>query len=323
MAATAVAVAALAMACGGDDKDDFAASSDPARAIPRSDLKPVNVVVAGGEWIVGKNNFVIGITDKADEPQGGASVTMTFYDLSDPAKPKPVSQGQALESAPGVGEIVEHTHASGEVHQHGGEDDGRVGYYINVEFDHAGLWGVAVEAKLKDGTTGRSNVSFEVLAAPRIPAPGKPAPKSANLTKADVAKISEIDSGDPPNDMHDVRIKDSIAAGRPLVIVFATPAFCSSRFCGPVVEEVESLHEDYGDRVDFVHIEIWRDFAAKQLNPTAKEWLQRADGGLSEPFVYIVDSKGVIYDRFEGPSARVVLEPAVKAVAEGKTYGAN
>ena len=61
-------------------------------------------------------------------------------------------------------------------------------------------------------------------------------------------------------------------------------------------------------------------FDKKQLNATASEWLVRPDGGLSEPYVYVIDSKGTIYDRWEGPVARNIMEPAVKAVAEGKTF---
>jgi len=316
-------------ACGGDDdagstKSDptaFPASSDPARNIPADQRDKVNIVVAGSAFYAGAvNNFVFGITDKNDEPQGGATARVTFYDLKDGNNPKPVFQADAVQSAPGVGPTTEHIHTGGEVHTHGGADDNRVGYYVRVKFDHGGPWGVAVEATLKDGTKGVSSVGFLVEDKPGIPAPGQPAPKSDNLTKTDVANISEIDSGTPPNDMHDVKIKNAIAAGRPLVIVFSTPAFCTSRFCGPVNEEVEALQAKYRDRVDFVHIEIWRNFDRKELNPTAREWLIRPDGGLSEPFVYIVGKNGVIYDRFEGPMAGNILEPAVKAVAEGQVW---
>ena len=42
-----------------------------------------------------------------------------------------------------------------------------------------------------------------------------------NLTRFDVQKIEEIDSGSPANDMHDLKIKDSLAKGRPLVVYFS------------------------------------------------------------------------------------------------------
>lgn len=321
-----LAVAGLSivlLACGGDGDETppetFPTTSDPARNIPPDQRGKINVVVAGSDFYVGENNFVFGITDANDLPQGGATARATFYDLTDPANPKPVFTVEAVQSAPGVGEEVRHVHAGGETHIHGGQDENRVGYFAPAVFDHAGPWGIAVEATLKDGTKGVASVGFEVYEQPNMPAPGQAAYKSDNLTKADVTDLREIDSGEPPNDMHDVKIKDAIAAGRPLVIVFSTPAFCTSRFCGPVNEEVEYLHDLYRKDVDFVHIEVWRNFDKKELNPTAREWLTWPDGSLREPVVFVVDSEGTIYDRWEGPVARNIMEPSVKAVAGGAT----
>jgi hypothetical protein len=333
-------IAAALLACGGGDDGptatstaaaggnsigvstsrDFPPSSDPARSIPEDQRGIVNIVIAGADFYVGKNNFVFGITNRNDEPQGGAKARATFYDLRNSRDPQPVFQAEAIQSAPGVGKVVEHVHASGEVHLHGGQDDGRVGYYVPVEFGWAGGWGVAVEVILKDGTRAVSNVGFMVSEKPAVPAPGMKAIPSDNLTRADVVDVREIDSGDPPNDMHDVKIRDALAAGRPLVIVFSTPAYCTSRFCGPVTEEVELLHDEYRDQVDFVHIEIWQDVRRNIANPTAMEWLRRPDGALVEPYVYVIGKDGVIYDRWEGPVARNIIEPAVRAVAAGRVW---
>ncbi|MBI5949903.1 MAG: hypothetical protein HY875_17335 [Chloroflexi bacterium] len=321
--ALAVLVALPLVACGGgDDSGDptkFPTSTDPAQAVPTGQRNTINVVIAGSDWYVGENNFVFGITDLKDNPQGGAKATATFFDLRDPANPKPVFTAEAVASAPGVGPKVEVKHANGETHVHGGVEEDRVGYFVTVNFDHPGFWGLIVEATLKDGTKGVRDVGFQVNAKPTIISPGLKAPKSDNLTKKEVTDIRQIDSGTPANDMHDVKIKDAIAAGRPLVVVFSTPAYCTSRFCGPVNEEVEALQATYKDRVDFVHIEIWKSFEKRELSPTVKEWIVRADGGLSEPWVFVVDAKGTVYDRWEGPVARNIMEPSVKAVAEGKT----
>ncbi|HMO53570.1 MAG TPA: hypothetical protein PJ994_03625 [Tepidiformaceae bacterium] len=324
--ALALPAAVMLLACGGNDDgsngtpDAFPTSHDPARNVPEDQRNKVNIVVAGSDWFVGTNNFVFGITDLQDQPQGGAEALVTFYDIRDSANPKPVITLPAVQSAPGVGEIIEHRHGDGEIHLHGGQDENRVGYYVTVDFPHAGPWGFTVEATLKDGTKGTTSVGFRVFEKPNMPAPGQAAYRSDNLTKHDVADISEIDSGVPLNDLHDVKIKDAIEAGRPLVIVFSTPAFCTSRFCGPVNEEVETLHEKYRDDVDFVHIEVWRNFNRQQMNPTAREWLIWPDGSLREPIVYVVDKDGIIFDRWEGPVAANIMEESVRAVAEGATY---
>jgi hypothetical protein len=322
-AALALAAASVLAACGGGDGNGakaFPTSSDPAKNIPAGERKQINVVLAGADLFVGDNNFVFGITDTNDEPQGGAKAKATFYNLKDAANPKVVFAADAVQSAPGAGPIVAHKDLNGQVHNHGGQDENRVGYFVRARFDHAGFWGIAVEATLKDGKRGTSNIAFQVFDKPRMPAPGQQALKSDNLTRKDVSNIREIDSGDPANNMHDVKIKDAIAAGRPLVIVFSTPAFCVSRFCGPVTEEVENLQDLYKDRVDFVHIEIWRNFDKKEINQTAKDWLLQPDGSLTEPLVFVVDRAGTIYDRWEGPVAKNIMEASVKAVAEGKLY---
>jgi hypothetical protein len=323
-AAAVLGIVMVSALTGGDDDAEsdtgnFAESEGSDEQVDPADRKPVNIVMAGSDWAVGQNNFVFGITNADDQPQGGADATVTFYDLRDANNPKPVATLKAVQSAPGVGPEIVHQHEDGE-HVHGGENEDRVGYYVSFDFTHAGFWGVSVQATLNDGTTGQDNIGFTVAEAHRFPAPGEPAIKSDNLTRADVTNIKQIDSGDPPNDMHDVKIKDAIAAGRPLVIVFSTPAYCTSRFCGPVNEEVEALRDQYKDHVDFVHIEVFLDFASRQLNPTMREWLVQPDSSYAEPFVYVVDRNGIIYDRWEGPVARNIMEPSVKAVAEGATY---
>ncbi|MGI8927534.1 MAG: hypothetical protein ACR2HN_12945 [Tepidiformaceae bacterium] len=326
LASAPVTVLLLALsACGGGGDGDpgptpFPTSSNPSDSIPQAERDAINVVLAGADWHVGQNNFVFGITDKKDNPQGGATARATFFDLRQSGSPKPVFTLDAVQSAPGVGPETKHTHAGGDVHVHGGQDEDRVGYYVAVAFTYAGFWGVSVEATLADGTRGVSNIGFQVSEKPSILGSGARAPKSDNLTKREVSDLHEIDSGDPPNDMHDVKIKDALAAGRPLVVVFSTPAFCTSRFCGPVNEEVEALRDIYKDRVDFVHIEIWKNFDRKELSQATKEWIVRADGGLTEPWVFAVDKDGAIYDRWEGPVARNIMEASVKAIAEGKKY---
>lgn len=326
LAGFAVFALLLLAACGDGNASEStptasAANVDTNAEGPTGEEGILGVLPAGSEFVVGENHFVFGITNaQGTGPLGAEKAKAFFYDLTDSSQPKLVYSAESTPSRPGVGPVTEHVHSGGQVHQHGGDDEARSGFYVDVNFSHAGRWGLAVEATTLDGKKGMSTVAFEVFEKPRIPAPGQPALESDNLTKADVANIREIDSGEPPNDMHDVKIKDAIANERPMVIIFSTPAFCVSLFCGPVTDEVSELQEDYRDQVDFVHIEIWQDFEKKLFNPTAREWLMREDGSLSEPFVYVVGKDGIIYDRWEGPVARNIMEPAIQAVAEGKTF---
>jgi len=322
-------VLAVALAaCGSDDAEDgsptvFPTSSDPAGNVPEEVRTDLNVVLAVSDLVVGKNNLAFGLTDKDDQPVRLADAKATFFFQVDGTNWQAVSSADAILSAPGVGEEVQHTHADGEQHLHGGEDDNRVVYFAPVAFDKAGPWGLVVQATLPDGTKVESNVGFLVQDQSELRVPGDEALPSDNLTMADVDDIKTIDSGDPPNDMHDIKIKDALANGRPLLVVFSTPAFCLSRFCGPVTEEMDLLHDQYKDSVDFVHVEVWLDFNKQELNPTAAEWLQRSDGGLTEPWVYLIGKDGIIYDRWEGAASAALVEPELKAVAEGATWASR
>ena len=97
--------------------------------------------------------------------------------------------------------------------------------------------------------------------------------------------------------------------GKPQLIVFATPQFCTSRMCGPVVDIVRTLLPAYGKRVAFTHQEIWQDFAAKKVFSTIEEWYLE-----SEPWIFIVDGQGMIRARFEGLVAARELETALQTV---------
>ena len=43
------------------------------------------------------------------------------------------------------------------------------------------------------------------------------------------------------------------------MLLFATPQFCQSRVCGPVVDVAEQVKEEYGDKAAFIHMEIYKD----------------------------------------------------------------
>src|SRR5437899_10033190 len=96
---------------------------------------------------------------------------------------------------------------------------------------------------------------------------------------------------------------------KPQVIVFATPKYCTSRVCGPVVDVVRTLIPTYGDRVVFIHEEIWETGSVGKFSPTVEEWNLR-----SEPWIFVVDGGGIVRARFEGLTTRRELEAALRLV---------
>lgn len=195
--------------------------------------------------------------------------------------------------------------------------DGRGVYAADVTFDRPGFWAAQVTAALdEESLTGRA--VFEVYEDNRYPAVGERAPRTDNLTlHSDDAPREAVDSrardGEPVPDpeLHRTTIADSIKRGEPALVVFATPVYCVSRFCGPITDMAAALEKEYGERVNFIHVEIWRDFQNTVVNKGAAEWVFR-DGDLTEPWIYLIDPNGRIAARWDNVATREEIEPLLK-----------
>ncbi|MDQ3985909.1 MAG: hypothetical protein M3280_05365 [Actinomycetota bacterium] len=74
---------------------------------------------------------------------------------------------------------------------------------------------------------------------------------------------------------------------------------------------VQALARDYGDRAEFIHVEIWRNFEKTVVNKGAADWLLR-DNDLREPWVCLIGRDGVIDQRWDNVATRQEIEPFLK-----------
>lgn len=121
-------------------------------------------------------------------------------------------------------------------------------------------------------------------------------------------KIKLIETRDPPDEMHKVSFTDALTQGKPIVLVFATPALCASRMCGPVVDMAAQLQSEFGDRVTFIHQEIFNE------NDPNKGY--RLEVGIfklpTEPFTFVIGKDRKIVGRLEGPFGLHELREAIE-----------
>jgi hypothetical protein len=110
--------------------------------------------------------------------------------------------------------------------------------------------------------------------------------------------------------MHRLSIAHAIAQHKPVLVLFATAAYCTSRLCGPEIETVQSLERPYRGKVSFIHIEIYKN-ANPQYGyaPAVVQWHLQ-----TEPWVFIVDRSGVIRAKFEGPTTAQEISAALNRV---------
>lgn len=197
----------------------------------------------------------------------------------------------------------------------------------DVTFDRAGIWYVEVTAELPEGSQ-TAQALVPVDSEPRLPAPGQDALATENLvllddgTASDDAPLGALDSRAvttqeiPDPELHEWTIARALAAGRPMLVVFATPVYCVSQFCGPIIEVVEGIAASDDSDAVFIHVEIWRDFEQQAINRAAADWLYRNDN-LTEPWLYLIGRDGKIIDRwtplFDEEEVRADLAEAIAA----------
>lgn len=200
--------------------------------------------------------------------------------------------------------------------------DGRGVYAVEaITFPKAGFWRVVTHGELGNGSPFNAEAAFTVLDAPSVIAVGALAPHTDNPVIGDPgvppqAIDSRAQGGEPIPDaeLHTTSIADAIKAGHPALVVFSTPVYCVSRFCGPVTDLVAELANEYGDRADFIHVEIYRDFEAGKVNQAARDWLMTPDGDLREPWTFLIAADGRIAASWDTVVTRGEIEPLLKAL---------
>lgn len=187
--------------------------------------------------------------------------------------------------------------------------DTRGVYTAYADFAHAGDWGVEVTGRQAGQPDRTARVTFSVRETTQTPAIGADAPPSDTLTATDAAALIAVSTDQHPDlAFYALSVHDAIAAGKPFVLVFATPAFCTSGTCGPALDLVKEVAPDYIGRVNFIHVEPYllqvSDGRTQpeldtlgQLQPirAVREW-----GLPTEPYVFVVDANGKVAAKFEG-----------------------
>ena len=303
----ALAVIAAACSSGGGDGSPSASTPETTTTLG------VSPVIVNSELVVGENRFMIGLLSSENEEIVGAAVAFRFFKLDGDQK-ELREEAQATPIA--LEKTYTHTHEDGTVETH---EAGESGVYVAaVRFDEPGQWGVEVTAAVGDVTYDPAPAGFVVLEESASVAMGAPAPLSETLTLDDVEDVAEIDTSNPPiPEMHTMTIAEAVTSGRPSVIVFATPAFCLSRICGPTKDVVDDLFEQYKSEVNFVHVEPYeldRARSGEGLFPISAttEW-----GLQSEPWVFLVDSEGFIAAKFEAVVTMDELKAALEPLLPG------
>lgn len=301
---TVASVVTLSAACSSDDGD---ASSDVVGLegfeVPADGQ--LGAQIASYELVSGRiERFMVGLVADEGDLVGFGAVGLDFAYIGtreDAVEEAPVSM-----STLGIYRLVAGQDEPRDERgpRHISPSEGLGVYRAELTFDRAGFWAVQVTAEV-DGDEMSTQAVFEVLAEPINPFPGEPAPRTVNRLAGDatvpataIDSRAAADGSIPDPSLHDTTIESAVAARRPVMVVVSTPTFCISRFCGPITDSVAALDAEYGDQMDFVHIEVWNDFENSAINREAAEWIYQEGADPREPWVFLIDADGAIADRW-------------------------
>ena len=193
------------------------------------------------------------------------------------------------------------------------EDDPFAAVYIaELELPTAGIWRVLAVSDLGGGRRIAAPFAIQAVskAKDKVPDVGERAPKVATDTLASLKGDKDLlDTRVPPApDLHEESL-DDVLGRKPVALLFATPALCQSRVCGPVVDEMLQLKSEYGDRIAFIHQEV---YAGNDPNQGLREPMQRFNLP-SEPWLFTIRRDGTIAARAEGSFGLRTFEDALRA----------
>lgn len=289
-----------AVACTSPGTTPAGSSPIPSPAATGPEILPL---IISSELPKGPTRFLFSLTDRANNliAAPDVKVHLLFYDI-DAAPDTVVFESDArflwaIEGERGL-------------------------YATDVVYPNAGRWGTRMNATLPDGSTKTVRVEYNVVEAGSTVAIGAKAPSIETPTIASIGGDVRAVSTDqqPAERFYTTSVDDALAAGKPFVLVFATPAFCETAICGPTLETVKSVATDYPD-LTFINVEPYQmKFENASLQPAldASGQLQSAAwtdafGLRTEPWIFVIGADGTVRAKFEAVVGADELRAAIDA----------
>lgn len=172
--------------------------------------------------------------------------------------------------------------------------DGLPRAYFPLTFtvDEPGIY--TARARVGD-TAAEMAIRVDAPADVKVIQPGAPMPAIETPTTADPRGVDPICTRDPVCPLHDVTVAEVLAAGEPLGLLVASPAFCQITICGAVLDVLLDAISDHPD-LRFLHAEVYTDPATSTdtYAPALTEL-----GLHFEPCLVLVGADGIVAERLD------------------------
>jgi hypothetical protein len=202
---------------------------------------------------------------------------------------KPAFQGETTTEDPDVASVV---------------------YSVALNLPSEGEYKPIAVIKGKDGIARIALPMLHVGEFVKIPQPGEKAPSintpTATSVGGDLAKLS---TRVPPDTQNKVNFAE-VLGKEPILLLFATPKFCQSRVCGPVVDVAQQAQHEFEGKANFIHMEIYNDNdPSNGVRPQVRRFHLP-----TEPWLFAINREGVVSATIEGAFGTKLMEQTVKKV---------
>jgi len=191
-------------------------------------------------------------------------------------------------------------------------------YVSEFSFDRAGQWTFEVAVPTPSGDIATITFPVAIPEDTESPAVGELAPASVSRTIADVDDVANLTTGaEVDRALYELTIADAVETGRPTMVVFASPGFCTNALCGPQVEVMSELRTRYPAVANYIHVDLFENPVELRSgglerairSPLFDEWGLRTD-----EWTFLLDAEGLVTHRFEAFVPIEELEPALTSL---------
>lgn len=166
---------------------------------------------------------------------------------------------------------------------------------------HTDVQGTPLELTIQIGTGGT------------VPHAGQPMIPFDTPTTSDQRGVELLCTNNPVCALHDVTLTEALAEQRPVAFLIATPKYCQVAVCGPVLDHLLALKDEF-PQVRFLHSEVYpSDAAAQPPNPQLVP-VVGAYGLTFEPVLFLAGADGTVRTRLDAIYDKSELRSALQAL---------
>ena len=221
--------------------------------------------------------------------------------------------GETIDEVSVGGRVVDHDHGADADPDHQHADLFRY-YPLRATLPEPGIYDLGIDI---GAATATLPVQIFDPAETSVPQVGDPFPAVTTPTVERPGGVDRLCTRFEPCSLHRLDGADLVGTGRPLALLVATPAFCSTAYCGPVLDTLVEATAGRSD-LDAIHVEVYANTEAvggNYLDPAIRLVPAVEELGLTfEPSLFLVDGDGTLADRIDNVFDRSELDDALVAL---------